>query len=94
MPNLLSKKGPLAPTQNKTMEAFPDTNCCYFKGKLAHIPLTAIHLFEIITLYTLWARLKILSKRYFTNVFERPQMDHNTRKLYLMFSGGNSPFVM
>ena len=56
--------------------------------------LMAIHLFEIITLFTFWARLKIMSKRYFTNVFKRPQIEHHTVQLYLIFSGGNSQFVM
>ena len=46
-----------------------------------HILLMAILLFEIITSYTLWARRKIMSKRYFTNVFKRPQIEHNTRQL-------------
>ena len=52
--------------------------------------LMAILLFEIITLCTLCARPKMMSRKYFINAFERPQIEHDTRQLYLMFSGGNS----
>ena len=54
----------------------------FYLKESKHIPSMAIVLFEIIILYSLWARLKVMSKIYLTDVSKRSQIEHITKQLY------------